>query len=116
MRALVFIALVAPGLAFAQADGESEFTESGAEDNQDEVRDLIDAMTNRLARERNEEGIQALNASPANLPKALDSFQAAYALDSDDVEIINNLGFTALLGEYIDQVHVRDQSLRGELD
>ncbi|MEM6731091.1 MAG: tetratricopeptide repeat protein, partial [Myxococcota bacterium] len=60
---------------------------------QTEVEDILDSMTTRLARERNQEGIEALNTTPSNLPKALEAFQSAYAFDPEDVEIINNLGF-----------------------
>ncbi|MEL6758758.1 MAG: tetratricopeptide repeat protein [Myxococcota bacterium] len=80
-----------------------------------EVRDLIDSMTSRLARERNQEGLEALRATPPDLPRALESFTAAMALDGDDVEIINNLGFIySRLGNLENAERLLRQALRRE--
>lgn len=82
-----------------------------------EVRDLIDSMTSRLARERNQEGLDALRATPPDLPRALESFSAAMALDGDDIEIINNLGFVySRLGSLENAERLLREALRREPD
>ncbi|MEO0811548.1 MAG: tetratricopeptide repeat protein, partial [Myxococcota bacterium] len=76
-----------------QSQEASPIIDEGEEAPQDNVQDILETMTTRLARERNQEGINALNSTPPNLPKALEAFQAAYSLNRDDVEVVNNLGF-----------------------
>lgn len=108
LRGIQFVALfalLAPMIGRAQQEvPEVEEPEATAVDppddegddeaaDQGEVQDILETMTARLARERNQEGIAALNAEPPNLPKALEAFQAAYSFDKEDVEIVNNLGF-----------------------
>ena len=59
----------------------------------------------KLARVRNEQGLEALRVK--DMPQAIQHLRAAYAADALDIEILNNLGYAELLaGDENASVHL----------